>query len=253
MEALQETTRVKRFLNQQEAFEGAGLPPYPRAGQRIPAPTGFSLKYWKNDIDGARCVLTWDVDPNVPPQYYRLNVWKNGGEIRWNTNNPMDTNDIMRNKVLSQSSIVAQPPADIWIPSLVRTPVVISLGAVTTGGIVSIDEFSSTVSAVIEPLETSEVRRYNSPITVNLQYDRPEVCLVDANSAPVVVNLPPLSTTLHGRRYVIKKLDASANAVTVTPGVAAEVIDFLPTQVINVQLESIEVVADRIQNMWWII
>ena len=46
--------------------------------------------------------------------------------------------------------------------------------------------------------------------------------LVDAGAGAVKVFLPPAATAI-GRTYVVKKLDASANAVTVSSSAAAEV------------------------------
>lgn len=51
-----------------------------------------------------------------------------------------------------------------------------------------------------------------------------EVIDVDATSAPVTITLPAVATTRLGKRYVIKKTDVSANAVTVD-GASAETID----------------------------
>ncbi len=68
------------------------------------------------------------------------------------------------------------------------------------------------------------------------------VFAVDASSAPVTVSLPP-ATGLNGFRFHIKKIDATANAVTVDAD-GSETIDGSFTAVISGQNDSIPVNGD---------
>ncbi len=72
--------------------------------------------------------------------------------------------------------------------------------------------------------------------------DHNGVFVVDASSAPVTVTLPP-ATGLNGFRFHIKKIDVTANAVTVDAD-GSETIDGSLTVVISGQNDSIPVNGD---------
>lgn len=65
---------------------------------------------------------------------------------------------------------------------------------------------------------------------------------VNANSAAVTVNLPD-ATTCKGREYIVKKIDASANTVTLD-AYSTQTIDGALTQVISAQWSTRTVVSD---------
>ena len=75
------------------------------------------------------------------------------------------------------------------------------------------------------------------------------VILCDASGGAFSVNLPAAASSTN-RRYVIKKIDASANAVTVD-GDGAATIDGATTQALATQYDKIEVVCDG--TAWFII
>jgi len=72
--------------------------------------------------------------------------------------------------------------------------------------------------------------------------------LADATAGAVTVTLPPVASSL-GALIVVKKTDASANAVTVD-GSGAETIDGATTQALAAQYDAVTVVCDGIA--WWI-
>ena len=69
-----------------------------------------------------------------------------------------------------------------------------------------------------------------------------DVILVNATGGAVTVTLPAAGQ-YSGLQFIIKKTDASANAVTID-GSGAETIDGAATQVLTVQYQSITVVSD---------
>lgn len=75
------------------------------------------------------------------------------------------------------------------------------------------------------------------------------VVLCDATSGVITVTLPAAADN-EGRRYFIKKIDSSANAVTID-GNASETIDDSTTKVLSSQYDSAEIVCDGTE--WWII
>lgn len=73
------------------------------------------------------------------------------------------------------------------------------------------------------------------------------VALCDCTSNAITLNLP---VGVIGTQYVIKKIDATANAVTIDAN-GAELIDGAGTQTINTQYESITIVSDG--SDWFIV
>lgn len=66
---------------------------------------------------------------------------------------------------------------------------------------------------------------------------------VDATSGAITVNLPAAATIGSGKRYIIKKIDSSTNAVTID-GNSTELIDGAQNTTLNTQYESLEIICD---------
>ena len=65
------------------------------------------------------------------------------------------------------------------------------------------------------------------------------IILVDATAGNVVINLPIVATTLSGKQWIIKKIDVSANTVTINAvALASTLIEGATTMVITSQYES---------------
>ncbi len=75
------------------------------------------------------------------------------------------------------------------------------------------------------------------------------VVLCDASGGAFTVTLPALAANI-GRRFYIKKIDATANAVTID-GNGAETIDDALTRVLAAQYDAVELVGEP--SGWWII
>lgn len=73
--------------------------------------------------------------------------------------------------------------------------------------------------------------------------------LGDATSAAFTVTLPAASDA-RGRKVTVKKIDASANVVTID-GDGAETIDGAATQSLSAQYASFTLVSDGTE--WWIV
>jgi len=72
--------------------------------------------------------------------------------------------------------------------------------------------------------------------------------LVDATAGAVTVNLPAVADS-EGAYIIVKKTDASVNAVTVDAD-GAETIDGAATQVLTAQYDAVTVLCDG--SAWWI-
>jgi hypothetical protein len=81
--------------------------------------------------------------------------------------------------------------------------------------------------------------------------DANDVLLVDATGGVVEVDLPSGSTAFQ-KPYIIKKIDASINAVNVNAA-GADVIDGAGTQTTIIQYESFSIVPDNATGDWSIV
>lgn len=76
-----------------------------------------------------------------------------------------------------------------------------------------------------------------------------EVVYCDATSGAITVTLPAAASN-SGRRYYIKKIDVSANAVTID-GNGSETIDETTTKVLASQYDSATIHTDGTE--WWVL
>jgi hypothetical protein len=76
-----------------------------------------------------------------------------------------------------------------------------------------------------------------------------DVILVDASGAPVSITLPVASSAV-GKTLFIKKIDSSANAMTIQPN-GLEVIDNASNKSTAIPYESLTIVSDS--TKWWIL
>ena len=85
-------------------------------------------------------------------------------------------------------------------------------------------------------------------VAVNTALDSTyNLVLVDASLGPVTITLPA-ANNYEGHSFHIKKVDATANAVTIVP--TGDLIDGAVSQVITAQYDSVSVTSDA--NDWWI-
>lgn len=73
--------------------------------------------------------------------------------------------------------------------------------------------------------------------------------MVDATGGAVTVTLPAAAANKH-RSYIVKKIDVSANAVTVD-GNGAETIDDSATYSLASQYDKVQILSDGTE--WWVI
>jgi hypothetical protein len=74
--------------------------------------------------------------------------------------------------------------------------------------------------------------------------------LANANTTPFTLTLPSASTSGTGRHYVIKKIDATANTVTIST-TSSQTIDGAATYTINTAYSGVNLQSDG--SNWWII
>lgn len=129
-----------------------------------------------------------------------------------------------------------------------ETVPVTELGATATGNYGENSNFQSSV--IIGSLSTVDRRRVRTTaIDTTLTMDD-ETILVDATAAPRTITLP-LAASVPFKKYNVKKIDATANAVTID-GAGAETIDGALTQVIVTQYVTLSPQSDNV-SAWWIV
>lgn len=82
--------------------------------------------------------------------------------------------------------------------------------------------------------------------TLNLQYFYP----CDATSGNIVATLPA-AASVYSKKYVVKKIDSSANTITVTAS-GSDTIDGAGTKVLSKQWDTCTIASDGVSN-WYII
>lgn len=100
-------------------------------------------------------------------------------------------------------------------------------------------------------ITTRQIRRRDITLTAgayNLDTTYDEV-LCNCAGGAITLNLPAAASS-EGFSYTIKKIDSSANTVTIDPN-AGETVDDQGTQVIAYQYTSITIVCDG--SEWWIV
>ncbi len=122
-------------------------------------------------------------------------------------------------------------------------------GSVTCGG-VDATGIISTNSAVLATGQVQGSNVLNNPIVVTSNYtaNPGDIVLVDASTAAVTVDLPAAVESVY--QVAVKKIDSSANAVTVNPG-SGVTIDGQATVVLSTQYEAIHVTLEGIAGIDW--
>lgn len=105
---------------------------------------------------------------------------------------------------------------------------------------------AEVVNRIGEQVQPFHIRSCTAAVTASETYG---LYVCDATSAGFTVTLPEAGG-YKGKRFHIKKVDATANLVIVD-GYSAETIDGQAAQTITTQYECITVVSDGTQ--WWIV
>jgi uncharacterized protein YqkB len=107
-------------------------------------------------------------------------------------------------------------------------------------------EIMTTTRITTRQEKRRDVTKTTGTYTLDTTYD---VVLCNCAGGAITLNLPAVATS-EGFEYTIKKIDSSANAVTID-GNASELIDGATTQTINYQWTSATIVCDG--SAWYIV
>ena len=104
----------------------------------------------------------------------------------------------------------------------------------------------TTTRITTRQVKRRDVTKTTGTYTLDTTYD---VVLCNCAGGAITLNLPAVATSA-GFGYTIKKIDSSANTVTID-GNAGELIDGVITQTINYQWTAIQIVCDG--AAWYIV
>ena len=241
--------QIDQSTNQQYQYEGVGLTPQTRAGQRIVAVDNFKAAVVRNEVGGTRVILTWNEDDQPKNAQYRIGVYSQVNIIKWaSSQNVLDSASLNKAKPLSAPIFSDQSPTEIFIPTTFYLPATITISTMTPGGTPSQVDFQSYVSVICSPLGAYRV---NHAADATLPYDKSQVNLVDTTAALVTLTLPLISQVIDGFQHTVKMV-AGANNIDVQ-GTGGELIDGAAVDTITTLYESRTYMADRSVPCWWVI
>lgn len=106
-------------------------------------------------------------------------------------------------------------------------------------------------STIVGPASLIEDEQVLGPVSVDIVLDEfMRTVTVDASGAARTVTLPS-ALSARWRKYIVKKVDASANTVTVTAA-GGDNIDGAGVKVLAAQYDFVEIQSDGV-NTWWIV
>lgn len=134
-------------------------------------------------------------------------------------------------------------------PTLATTAVVAgSYGAAKLVPVLTVDAKGRLTGVSTAPVGTALVAT-TTKIASDTALLTNDVILCDATAAPIIIGLPAVATA-SGKVLTVKKIDVSANTVTVD-GNLGELIDGVATKVLAAQWDAVQVVCDG--TAWFII
>lgn len=239
----------------------------PGAGESLPITSGTTIILPDDSRDPAAGAQTYVVGSG------QIKVFLNGQALRRGVDyNEIGTADTLSNKIEILQDLVAGDALCFRLDSEGSVWLVGSSGggggggslqdAYDTGRFISVTagqpvviSGTGTIASFIGDVDVDgsltgqfihDIRTESSDYTVTLDDD---VILVDASGGVIEIDLPAAATAT-GKRYEIKKIDGTANAVNIN-GDGAELIDSSNTLSTTIQYESFSVVSNGTQ--WWIV
>lgn len=152
------------------------------------------------------------------------------------------------------NNVNLSPAADTYTSRMIfNSNGTISMAAATsfnsTATFGSLAQFNSSTNVNGSATFGSQIRLATSTITANLTVASQHTIFANATTAPITITLP-LASAGSGRWLIIKKIDTSANAVTITP-TSPNTIDGQASVVLSTAYQYILLECDA--NNWYII
>ena len=243
---------LERIVNSGKGFEGGGVLPQPKAGQRVK--TVSSLKILKNEsiVGGAKVTLGWFDDGSTSDSntYFEISVYSGINFDLISSSQNINSSDISKLTTLQSITKTKTSPAELFVYTNIAMPVVFAVTLRDSSGVLSSSDFAAFTTAFIRPVMTHIVRTTATAYTMSKV--RNMLLLADPTAANITVTLPPISEVPDGFIQRVKHI-GTAGTVTLTPnGGTTPKIDNGTSYVITAPLTCIQYEAERLNNKWWI-
>lgn len=245
-----DNNNLLRLINQNDQYEGGGIPPRPQGGTRIQTVSGLTVVRNTSVVGGARLTLAWN-DENVGGNdYFTIFIYAG---FDWDSistrQNPRD-NPANQLNIYQAPLIAYTSPAQIFIPAIQTMQCVITVATRNSGGILSNPDFQASVTATITPLARNVVSYNNSASASGSDvYETTYILKTDTVSTFFV--LPPIAGGLpDGFTHTIMKNDASVNRVVVIPAISTETINGSSGDAISGTGTSVKYMAHKLSAIW---
>lgn len=208
-----DANNIARLINQNKQYEGGGIAPFPQGGTRITTINNLKILRNQPQVGGAKITLTWNEESILPTDYFNIFVFSGYAFSQFTTaQTSLDTSSVLSTSLYQAPIVVQQAPAEIFISANQRIQVTLSVATRHSTGILSAPDFQSYVSVIVDP-----VTIFTKRLTVSGTADpfNPTLYLIDCTSGNVTLVLPDIAQMTDGFPIIVKKIDTSANSVSV--------------------------------------
>lgn len=242
------TLIVDRLLNESGIAEGPSVAPEVKGGIRVLPVSEFRVTHQEEGKFCTRFILSWLDNPQMvlwQPQY-AIYTYAQQTAVRWHGQN---LNSTIWEGPLQDPVLTVAAPCEVIVWGYQRQPVVFAIQTRLSNGMVSSPETMPTCSRTCDP-------HWFADRTITASYSctiDDETIWADATAGAITITLFDSLQLPKGRTYTVKKIDTSANTVTVQGFTTAQTIDGAVTHVIGTAYQSNEFRNDRANGKWWIV
>lgn len=242
------TLVMDRLLNESGEAEGPSVAPELKGGIRVLPVSEFRVIHQVEGKFCTRFILSWLENPQMVlwnPQY-AVYTFAQQTALRWHGQNQ---NSTIWGGPLQDPVLTVAAPCEVVVWGYQRQPVVFAVQTRLSNGMVSAPETMPTCARSCDPYWFKDrTVTANYSVTVD-----DETIWADATAGNITITLFDCLQLAIGRTYTVKKIDASANTVTVQGFTTAQTIDTAVTYVIATAQQSNEFRVDRTAAVWRIV
>lgn len=242
------TLIVDRILNETGEAEGPGVSPEAKRGIRVIPPSQFKIVHQVEGKFCTRFVLSWLERPEMAlwqPQY-AIYTYAQQAMVRWHGQN---VDSPIWDGPLQDPTMATMSPCEVIVWGYQRQPVVFSIQTRLSNGLVSSLDAMPTCAANCDPYWFAD-----KTVTANYSCTiEDETIWADATAGNITITLFDCAQLARCHTYTVKKIDSSANTVTVQGFTTAQTIDTAVTYVIATAQQSNEFRNDRTNTVWRIV
>lgn len=239
---------VDRLLNESGVAEGPTVAPEIKGGIRVLPVSEFRVVHQEEGKFCTRFILSWLENPQMTlwqPQY-AVYTFAQQTALRWHGQN---LNSTIWDGPLQDPVLTVAPPCEVVVWGYQRQPVIFAVQTRLSNGMVSDPATMPTCARTCDPYwfrDRTVTASYSATID-------DETIWADATAGNITITLFDCRQLSKGRTYTVKKIDSSANTVTVQGFTTAQTIDGAVTYVIGTAQQSNDFRNDRTSAVWRIV